>query len=184
MKGKVGVYGRSLGGIGTSYLTKYVDMVIIDRSFGNLHSVAETKFFGKIATTLFKFATGGWRANSDHHILTTVRDPKYGCQPEPCYKVITCDKNDEIIDCHSSLMVGAAKVFCQKHGDYRFLTSHESQQLIGAIHSLLSAEEVLFKFISLRAHREIERDTIGAARQNSISNTIEFSQKKRSKSED
>lgn len=81
VKGKVGVYGRSLGGIATTHLVKYVDMVIIDRSFGNLHSVAETKFFGKIAISLFKFATGGWRATSDKDILSTVRDPKYGCLP-------------------------------------------------------------------------------------------------------
>jgi hypothetical protein len=112
VKGKVGVYGRSLGGIATTHLVKYVDMVIIDRSFGNLHSVAETKFFGKVAIQLFKFATGGWRSTSDKDILSTVRDPQFGGQSKPCYKVLTCDKNDEIIDCHSSLMVGAAKIYC------------------------------------------------------------------------
>ena len=98
VKGKIGVYGRSLGGIATTHLTKFVDMTIVDRSFGNLHSVAETKFFGKISVLLFKYATGGWRATSDHDQLTTVRDPKYGCQPSPCYKVMTCDRNDEIIE--------------------------------------------------------------------------------------
>jgi len=160
VKGKVGVYGRSLGGIATTHLTKYTDMVIIDRSFGNLHSVAETKFFGKIAITLFKFTTGGWRSTADIDILTTVRDPKYGCLTKPCYKVLTCDKNDEIIDCHSSLMVQAAKVFCKKNGDYRFLTNTEISQLISAVRSILDAEEILFKFLALRVVREIERDTL------------------------
>lgn len=45
VRGKIGVYGRSLGGIAATHLTKYVDMVIVDRSFGNLHEVARTKFF-------------------------------------------------------------------------------------------------------------------------------------------
>lgn len=112
VKGKIGVYGRSLGGIATTHLTKYVDMVIADRSFGNLHEVARTKFFGQVSVDLFRFATGGWRASSDKDILCTMRDPRYGCQPKPCYKVITCDKNDEIIDVHASLMATAAKHFC------------------------------------------------------------------------
>ena len=30
----------------------------------------------------------------------------------PCYKVITCDKNDEIVDLQASLMVGVARDAC------------------------------------------------------------------------
>lgn len=74
VRGKIGVYGRSLGGIATTHLTKYVDMLIVDRSFGNLHEVARTKFFGQVSVDLFKYATGGWRASSDKDILNTVRD--------------------------------------------------------------------------------------------------------------
>ena len=36
VKGKIGVYGRSLGGIAATHLSKYVDMIICDRTFGNL----------------------------------------------------------------------------------------------------------------------------------------------------
>lgn len=68
------MYGRSLGGIATTHLSKFVDMVFVDRSFGNLHDVAETKFFGKIAVWLLKFATGGWRATSDYDFLSVERD--------------------------------------------------------------------------------------------------------------
>jgi len=40
------VYGRSLGGISTTHLAKFVDMIIVDRSFSNLYDVANRKFFG------------------------------------------------------------------------------------------------------------------------------------------
>jgi hypothetical protein len=91
VRGKVGVYGRSLGGIATTHLTKYVDMIFVDRSFGNLYEVAKTKFFGNVATLLYKFATSeintkygnyieGWRARSDIDYLSTERNNKYGCR--------------------------------------------------------------------------------------------------------
>ena len=69
VKGRIGVYGRSLGGIAATHLSKYVDLIIADRSFGNLYDVAETKFYGKVATSLFHFGTGGFRGNSDHSLI-------------------------------------------------------------------------------------------------------------------
>ena len=38
--GKIGVYGRSLGGVAASYLSSKVDMVITDRTFSNLSAMA------------------------------------------------------------------------------------------------------------------------------------------------
>jgi len=38
--GKLGVYGRSLGGIPSSHLANKVQMAIIDRSFGNFKDMA------------------------------------------------------------------------------------------------------------------------------------------------
>lgn len=46
VRGKIGVYGRSLGGISTTHLSKFVDMIIVDRSFSSLYDVADRKFFG------------------------------------------------------------------------------------------------------------------------------------------
>eukprot|EP00350_Pseudokeronopsis_sp_OXSARD2_P006226 CAMPEP_0170548968 /NCGR_PEP_ID=MMETSP0211-20121228/7136_1 /TAXON_ID=311385 /ORGANISM="Pseudokeronopsis sp., Strain OXSARD2" /LENGTH=42 /DNA_ID= /DNA_START= /DNA_END= /DNA_ORIENTATION= len=40
LKGKIGVYGRSLGGIPTSFLTDKVDMVFADRTFANFEVIA------------------------------------------------------------------------------------------------------------------------------------------------
>lgn len=80
VRGKIGVYGRSLGGIATTHLCKYVDMIIADRTFGNLHDVAETKFFGRMAVNLLKFATNRWwRATSDRDLISVERDYKFSC---------------------------------------------------------------------------------------------------------
>jgi len=64
VEGKIGVYGRSLGGIATCHLAQQVDMVIVDRSFSNLNEVAERKFHGQSAKAIFKLATGGWRTTN------------------------------------------------------------------------------------------------------------------------
>lgn len=60
LKGKIGVYGRSLGGIVTTYLAKDVDMIIADRTFGNFNDISKTKFYSDLATCLFKIGSCGW----------------------------------------------------------------------------------------------------------------------------
>jgi len=46
LRGKIGIYGRSLGGIATTHLCKYTDMVIVDRSLSNFEDVIDSKFMG------------------------------------------------------------------------------------------------------------------------------------------
>jgi fermentation-respiration switch protein FrsA (DUF1100 family) len=58
--GKIGIYGRSLGGIPSSFLSNKVDMAIIDRSFCNLAAMATWKYRGKFADYLFKIGSCGW----------------------------------------------------------------------------------------------------------------------------
>lgn len=65
LKSKIGVYGRSLGGLATTHLSQFVDMVIVDRSFSNLYEVAYHKFYGLMAVLLFKLGTLGWDSNND-----------------------------------------------------------------------------------------------------------------------
>lgn len=60
MKGKIGVYGRSLGGIPSSHISTKVDMAIIDRSFCNLGAMAYWKYRGHFADLIFKVGTCGW----------------------------------------------------------------------------------------------------------------------------
>jgi len=129
VQGKIGVYGRSLGGIATCHLAQQVDMVIVDRSFSNLHEVAEKKFHGESARILFKLATGGWRATNEID-LVKPRSCKDEEDDRQCYKVLTCDVADEIVDLHSSLMIGVAKQsllkYKQENQELGILTDKEA----------------------------------------------------------
>ena len=60
VRGKIGIYGRSLGCIATCHLANKVDMVIADRGFGDLWTLAQNKFYGKISTSMFKYGSLGW----------------------------------------------------------------------------------------------------------------------------
>jgi fermentation-respiration switch protein FrsA (DUF1100 family) len=62
LRGKIGIYGRSLGGIPSSYLANKVDMAIIDRSFCNFAAMAKWKYHSPIADLLFKIGSCGWQA--------------------------------------------------------------------------------------------------------------------------
>ena len=82
-----------------------VDAVIIDRSFKSLDSVVFDKFFGQSANALYKWATCCARSNNDINYLKEKE-----VEPEtPCYKVLTCEVNDEIVSWQASLMVGVAR---------------------------------------------------------------------------
>jgi len=114
LTGKLGVYGRSLGGIPTSAMTANCDMVIVDRSFSNLHEMAVWKYFGQAASMMFKIGSCGWQVQSDFNFLKDYKG-LYEVSTEEnnensnfCYKVITVDKNDEIVHVQASLMMGAA----------------------------------------------------------------------------
>jgi len=64
LKGKIGVYGRSIGGLTACHLAnKYPDLVeamIIDRSFKDLIDVAESKCHGYQTKLIFKTFTCTW----------------------------------------------------------------------------------------------------------------------------
>ena len=77
VKGKIGVYGRSLGCIAAIQLADKVDMIIADRGFCDLWTLADLKFHGKFASKLFKFGSGGWQANNSYNFLAGSMS-KYG----------------------------------------------------------------------------------------------------------
>jgi hypothetical protein len=96
--GKLGVYGRSLGGIPSSYLANKVQMAIVDRSFSNFKDMARHKYFGIAAWWLFNVGNCGWQIESDFDFS----------KKSESLKVIMQDKKDEIIDIRGSLMAGVA----------------------------------------------------------------------------
>ena len=69
LQGKVGVYGRSLGGVVASHLAATypdrISMIIADRTFGNLRDVSSRKFRGAGTGILIDFLTFQWETHND-----------------------------------------------------------------------------------------------------------------------
>lgn len=60
VKGKIGIYGRSLGCTAVAYLQDQVDMAVADRGFCDLWTLAEKKFYSNFSAPLLKYTTFGW----------------------------------------------------------------------------------------------------------------------------
>jgi hypothetical protein len=106
LRGKIGVYGRSLGGIPTTHIADKVNMIIADRTFSNFKSLSTKKFYSSSAEYLWKVGSCGWKIASDWNIVNKGT--------ETCYKLIVIDKFDELVDAESSLMIGVAKIVAEQ----------------------------------------------------------------------
>lgn len=90
--GKLGAFGESLGGLVACHIAAklHLDLLVADRTFGSLEAVAEHGFH----------PVAGW-------LLRNVRwwgdVTAYNFVEAECYKVVTCDPNDEMICENSSL---------------------------------------------------------------------------------
>jgi alpha/beta superfamily hydrolase len=61
LTGKIGVYGRSLGGIPSSFSAESCDMIIVDRSFSSMQVMAGYYMnFGPMASYCFRIGSCGW----------------------------------------------------------------------------------------------------------------------------
>lgn len=152
VRGKIGVYGRSLGCIPAAHISKHVDMIIADRGFCDLWTLADKKFYSDVSIPLIKYGTGGWQAQNAFNILKTPN------KKDGCYKVVMCDKSDEIIDLHCSLMVGVASEFCRiqylenkLHSTTKLhiLSDKECQELILSMNYLLNIDYDLSDLMSV-----------------------------------
>lgn len=104
LKGKIGVYGRSLGGIPSSHLSSKVQMAIVDRSFSSFDAMAKYRFFSKAASYFFWVGSLGWQVQSDESFLKPSSDPG----SPTTYKVVMQDKLDQVVCLHACLMLGVA----------------------------------------------------------------------------
>jgi alpha/beta superfamily hydrolase len=93
----IGVHGESLGGSIATHLakTKKVDFLFADRTFASLSNAARYNF-GKLAEVLFK-AVGPNDSNSVKDFLDVE-----------CFKIVSCDSNDLMINNLASLKSGVA----------------------------------------------------------------------------
>lgn len=66
VKGKIGVYGRSLGGIASTHLAnkfpEHIKALIVDRTFCELDLLSERKIPGSCTKTLYKFISFNWQS--------------------------------------------------------------------------------------------------------------------------
>ena len=102
LKGKIGVYGRSIGGLTACHLAnKYnnlIKLLLVDRSFYELSTVPENKVKGRHTARLFDILSWGWRTRNHSNFVTTTN----------CYKIITCDPLDDTVDLFGNLSTGVA----------------------------------------------------------------------------
>ncbi len=101
VKGNVGVYGRSIGGIASCHLSsKYPNIVkslIVDRTFNELEVLSYRKMNGGCTRTVYSLISYSWKALNDSNFANA-----------PCYKILTCDPNDDVVENFSSLACGVA----------------------------------------------------------------------------
>lgn len=106
LKGEIGVYGRSLGGIASCHLANkfpnIVKTLIVDRSFSELDLLAERRVPGRCSKLLLKFISFNWKALNDRNFIEAK-----------CFKITTCDPLDDVVENFSSLNVGVAIKYAQ-----------------------------------------------------------------------
>lgn len=101
LRGKIGVYGRSLGGIASCHLAnKYPDLIyalIVDRTFADLEDASIKKLPGCTTVKLYNIVSCQWKILND-----------YNFSRARCFKIVTVDPKDDVVDNFASLSVGAA----------------------------------------------------------------------------
>ena len=144
LKGKIGAYGRSIGGIAACHLAgQYPDLIealIVDRSLSELRSVVVNKLRGCGTTSLFNCFTNNW----------TVRNVENYVKATNCFKIITCDSADDTVELYSSVMVNCASALSRQNyntKDYRLL--------FDSIIWLLQKEEAIYRDFDLNEKRKL-----------------------------
>jgi pimeloyl-ACP methyl ester carboxylesterase len=133
LQGKLGVYGRSIGGITANHLaSKYqdlIEMLIIDRSFKDLIDVAESKLHGWQTRSMFKTLTCTWKCFNAHNFVNASN----------CYKIISCDPLDDTV-CQYSNIVSGVSAICAKES----YTTREFQTFYQSLLYLFDYERTLY----------------------------------------
>ena len=135
LAGKIGVYGRSIGGIAATHLAaKYSDLVellIVDRSLSELTGLVEERLGGYLPTRQFnKFAKGWHCKNAPNFCKSTA------------YKIIVCDPLDDTVPHFESTMSGVARHLTQNN---ELLDSDENKKFFESLCYLAELEEELYR---------------------------------------
>ena len=154
--GKIGVIGRSLGGIPSIHLAsqypELISLLVTDRTFGSTREVAANKLQGKRSSKLiYDFFTLNWRSANDENFLKVT-----------CPKIVMIDPLDEIVYLFSTLPVLAAKKACENHfAGFRLFTESSLSLTLVHLQYLFDLEQILFlagrKYRASTLHRETDK---------------------------
>ena len=142
LKGKFGAYGRSLGGLATTHLADKLNLIIADRTFYDFDILADRKFYSLYSKHLFRLGTCKWRSINHSNIIHKGTDS--------CYKVIMIEKNDEIVEVHSSLMTGVAKELYRRSKHKINITP----QFINSLQFVVNLEHDLYTILDYQQKEE------------------------------
>ncbi len=157
LTGKIGVYGRSLGGVVVSHLVDKVDFIFADRTFSNFDVLSNRKFYSSISKYLFKLSSGGWVINNE--LKVTNKGIANSKGDNGCYKVIITEKVDEVVEIHSSLMTGVAREAIGRKlkapGEDFYLSRDQLELFIGKLQFLMNLENDLYTQLDWAYHRRL-----------------------------
>ncbi len=106
IRGKIGVYGRSLGGIASCHLANkfpnIVKTLIVDRTFSEVSELSFRRLPGRCTKFLYRLISFNWLALNDRNFIEAK-----------CFKIVTCDPLDDVVDNLSSLPVGVANKYAK-----------------------------------------------------------------------
>ena len=108
VKGKIGAYGRSIGGIAASHLVSkfpdHIEVFVGDRTMGSFENIAITRaksnIFQSQILTLYHIISNFWCVNNGEDIYKNKN----------CYKILTFDEEDDVVDLYASLHHQVAEV--------------------------------------------------------------------------
>lgn len=104
MKGQVGAYGRSIGGIAASHITgKFPDLISVfigDRTMGDFDQLIYNRYSTgrKFMRRLYRLLSYKWQADNVDCLMKNTK----------CYKIHCFDENDDVVDIYSSTHHGVS----------------------------------------------------------------------------
>ena len=112
---------------------QFIDFLFVDRSLGSLEELAKNMILGSYNQRLFSLFSRGWVINSAQNF--------YDAQ---CFKMLTQDPNDDLIDKFGALNCQVAKVACSDNiGDPRYY-SLKLEKVYNALRLLYLIENKMF----------------------------------------
>eukprot|EP00347_Sterkiella_histriomuscorum_P024303 403331600 len=161
LRGKIGVYGRSIGGIASTHLankfSEIVEAIIIDRTLNELDDLAIRRLTGRFTKYVYKFVSCQWKALNDVNTIEAK-----------CFKIIATDTKDDVVENFSSLPVGIAQKLAKN--TYKERKWHKFYECLCLIYDL---EDILYKKLTENQQLELSyrllqtfKDTTTAMRSN------------------